>query len=227
MLRPHTFTNLDDGAHWPDSLAPHRWLALLDPGYLQVLEITLTPGRCSFFRNPSLHPFPSLRSIRCYGGQEMLQLLPMLLSNFPALRFLELCLVTEAQDLRIVEALESPHTSSVPPLEQYIGPHEFLPFVLGRAMESPSAHLRHLVLRSVAKTSNSLVAFVNTLKSCHPLQLRGLTHLHISSLQSMDLKSLTTFQDMFPVLQKLRIHAPIHPLAGLSYWLHKQTPHLT
>jgi hypothetical protein len=36
----------------------------------------------------------------------------------------------------------------------------------------------------------------------------------------MDFKSLTTLQDMFPVLQELHIHASkYHDLGGMSYWL--------
>jgi hypothetical protein len=131
----------------------------------------------------------------------------MLLSKTPALRYLTLGLsqygpATTTQCIRIDVGFESPLTYAVPYLEQYTGPHELLPVVLGRAAESPSAHLRRLVLNCTTETGNTLDAFLNTLKSCQPLQLRGITHLRISFLKSMDLKSLTIIQDMFPVLQE-------------------------
>ena len=60
-------------------------------------------------------------------------------------------------------------------------------------------------------------SFLNSFKSCHPLQLRALTHIHISSLPSMNLKSLEVLQDVFPVLQVFNLHASEYrSLGGLS-----------
>jgi hypothetical protein len=47
---------------------------------------------------------------------------------------------------------------------------------------------------------------MNSFKSCHPRQLRDLTHPSISFLKSMDLKALAGLQDLFPVLQEFYLH---------------------
>jgi hypothetical protein len=180
----------------------------LDPHHLQVLSIPLTPDSGSFFisnGNPSLGPFPFLHALELEVGEEALQLLPMLLSKTPKLRSLKLFpgdLFPENYMLGLV----SPPTCPIPSLEEYYGPHKLLPIALGRAMGSPSAHLRRLFLKSVDE-NDPVYAFVNSIQSCHPLQLRVLTHIHISVLESMDLKSLAGLQDMFPVLQVFHLHA--------------------
>jgi hypothetical protein len=130
----------------------------------------------------------------------------MLLSKTPTLRSLKLGLFypDPAQYIRILEGLVSPTACPVPYLEQYGGPHKLLPIILGR---SPSAHLHRLFLESVYQAGDPLIAFVNSFTSCHPLQLRAVTHLCISLLESMDLKSLAGLQDIFPVLQEFYLHA--------------------
>jgi hypothetical protein len=74
-------------------------------------------------------------------------------------------------------------------------------------MGSPSAQLRRLCLGSIFEAGSHLIDVMNSLKSCHPRQLRDLTHLSISFLESMDLKSLARLQDLFPVLQEFHLHA--------------------
>jgi hypothetical protein len=226
MIRPRTFHYTGRSTN---CLGVHHWLALLDPDYLQALDIPITSDTCAFFLasdNPSLLPFPSLHTINCYSHHGTLPQLPQLFSRTPALRCLKLSLrpvnpATVAQYMRIVESFGSPLPCSVPYLEQYNGPHELLPVVFGRAVVFPSGHLRRLVLESVADKGDSLGAFVNSLKSCHPLQLKDVTHLHIFLLKSMDLKFLTTLRDMFPALQELHIRPLNHySPGGLSYyWL--------
>jgi hypothetical protein len=206
MLRPRTFAYLADSPE--DRLGADHWLTLLDPDHLQVLNIPLTEDSCSFFLsndNPSFCPFPSLRGVELDVDEESLPMLPMVLSKTPMLRSLKLCPLYSniVQSNRIVEGIVSP----VPYLEEYGGPHNLLPIILGRATGCPSAHLRRLFLVSVGKAGDPLDAFMNSCKSCHPLQLRALTHLHISLLESMDLKSLAKLQDMFPVLQEFYLHA--------------------
>jgi hypothetical protein len=206
MLRPRTFEcsgypSLDEVDTY------HHWLALLDPHRLQVLNIPFTKTSSSFFLDsPS---FPSLYSVDLDVDLEVLSMLPRLLSKTPALRSLKLrpSYLDLARHIHIVKGLVSPTTCPVPNLEEYRGPHELLPIILGRAMGSPSAHLRRLLLESVGDAGEPLDDFMNSLKSCHPLQLRALTHLHISLLESMDLKSLAMLQDVFPVLQEFYLHA--------------------
>jgi hypothetical protein len=135
-------------------------------------------------------------------------MLLMFLSKTPTLRSLKLfpSYLNREQYIRIVEGLASPTACLVPHLEEFRGPHRLLPVILGRAMGSPSAQLRRLVLGNVDDAGEPLDAFMKSLKSCHPLQLKVLTHLHISLLESMDLKSLTNILDMFPVLQEFCLH---------------------
>jgi hypothetical protein len=52
-----------------------------------------------------------------------------------------------------------------------------------------------------------LDSIIHSFKSCHPLQLRAVTHIHISLLKSMYLKSLATLQDMFPALEVFHLHS--------------------
>jgi hypothetical protein len=118
-----------------------------------------------------------------------------------------------------VEGLVSPTACPVPNLEEFRGPHKLLPIILGQATGSPSAHLRRSYLDSIAEAGDPLDAFMNSFKSCHPLQLRALTHLHISLLESMDLKSLAKLRDTFPLLQEFYLHASENyrnPPPGLS-----------
>jgi hypothetical protein len=139
----------------------------------------------------------------------MLSMLPMLLSKTPALRSFKLYpYYSDAEQyIRIVEGLVSPTACPVPYLEEYGGPHKLLPIILGRAMGSPSAHLRRVYLEGVDEAEEPLDSFMDSLRSCHPLQLRAVTHIHISLLKSMDFKSLAKLQDMFPVLEVLDLHA--------------------
>jgi hypothetical protein len=62
-------------------------------------------------------------------------------------------------------------------------------------------------LEGVDEAEGPLDSFMNSFQSCNPLQLRAVTHIHISSRQSMDLKFLAKLQDMFPVLEVFRLHA--------------------
>ena len=177
LIRLQAFTCFD--CPDPDRFGTHQWLTLLDPKHLQVLRFPFTRSSCSFFLaidNPSLGPFPSLHTLDLYADQEM-------------------------QDIPIVQDFVPTALCLVPYLEEYRGPREFLPIILGRASEHQSAHLRHLHLNGVGELGDPLEAFMNTLKSCHPLRLRQLTHLHISILNSMDFNSLATLRDMLPVLE--------------------------
>jgi hypothetical protein len=132
----------------------------------------------------------------------------MFLTKALTLRSLKLYLsyLDLAQYIHIVEGIVSPTASPVPNLEEFRGPHKLLPIILGQAMRSTSGHLRRLCLGSIVKAGDALDDFMNSFKSCHPLQLRDLTHLHISLLDSMDLKSLAKLQDIFPVLQEFYLH---------------------
>jgi hypothetical protein len=112
-----------------------------------------------------------------------------------------------AQYFRVVDGLVPPTACPVPYLEDYAGPHKLLPITLGQAMGDPPAHLRRVFLESVDEAGDPLDSFMDSFKSCHPLQLRAVTHIHISLLKSMDFKSLVNLQDMFPVLQVLHLHA--------------------
>jgi hypothetical protein len=214
MLRPRVFT-CDDRSNL------HHWLALLDPDHLQALHVPLIGDLCPFFfanDNPALFPFPSLRAVRLDVDLEALSVLPMLLSKTPTLRSLKISVsyFDLAQHTPFVEGLVPPTTCPVPDLEEYRGPHKLLPIILGRAMGSSSTHLRRLFLNSI-DAAERLDAFMNSLKSCHTLQLRALTHLHISLPHSMDLKSLALLRDMFPVLQEFYLHASEKYLSsGLS-----------
>jgi hypothetical protein len=208
VLRPRTFACLD---HWDlDELERcHHWLALLDPDHLQVLRIPLTEDSCSFFLDsPSLCPFPSLHSVDLYVDQATLPMLLMFLSKTPTLRSLKLLPAHwyYVDYIRVMEQLVYPAACPIPYLEEYSGHHKLLPIVLGREMGFPSAHLRHVCLESF-EDDDPLDTFIDSFQSCHPLKLRALTHIHISLLRSMDLKSLAKFRDMFPVLQELCLHA--------------------
>jgi hypothetical protein len=118
--------------------------------------------------------------------------------------------------VRFIQTLRSTFAlwkGSCPPLlalchtsKEYGGPHKLLPAILSQ-MGSPSACLRHLFIENVHEAGDPLDAFINSLESCHPLQLRVLTHLFISLPKSMDLKSLAKLQDMFPVLEEFFLHA--------------------
>jgi hypothetical protein len=109
-----------------------------------------------------------------------------------------------AQYFRVVDGLVPPTACPVPYLEDFAGPHKLLPITLGQAMGDPLAHLRRVFLESVDDyAGDPLDSVMNSFQSCHPLQLRALTHIHMSLLKSMDLKSLAELQDMFPVLQVL------------------------
>jgi len=95
----------------------------------------------------------------------------------------------------------------LPNLEEYYGPHKLLPLIIDRAIGPPSAHLRRLSLQSVDEAGDTLDAFMNSFKSCHPLQLRAIIHIHISLLELMSLASLANLPDTFPVLQEFYLHA--------------------
>jgi hypothetical protein len=200
------------------------WLAVLDPNHLQVLCIPLTESICSFFLandHPSICPFPSLQAVNLYIHQETaLPMLPMFLSKTPTLRSLKLfpSYVDNAQYVSAMEGLVPLNACPLPNLEEYYGPHKLLPVIFGRAMGSPSARLRRLSLQSVDEEGDTPDAFMNSFKSCDPLQLRVITHIHISLLDSMSLNSLAKLPDMFPVLQELYLHASEQDRpSGLSY----------
>jgi hypothetical protein len=207
MLRPRSFQCLGSV-----SRVAHHWLALLDPDHLQDLHIPLTEDSCSFFTadaNPSISPFPSLHSVDLDIDQEtlpMLPMLPMILSNTPALRSLKL-FPFYSDTAQYIPTVEAPAACPVPYLENYYGPHKLLPIILGRAMGSPSARLRRVYLERVDEAEGFLDSFMNSFKSCHPLQLRAVTHIHLSLFESMDSKSLAKLRDMFPVLQVFNLHA--------------------
>jgi hypothetical protein len=144
----------------------------------------------------------------------------MFLSKTPTLRSLKLfpSYFDLAEYIPIVKGLASPAACPVPHLEEFRGPHKLLPIILGRATGPQSAHLRRLFLHSIVEAGEPLDDFMNSFKSC---QLRDLTHLHISLLDSMDLKSLAKLQDMFPVLQEFYLHgsekySPSGPLCEFS-----------
>jgi hypothetical protein len=221
IVRTRTFISF---GHWQlDTVeSQHHWLALLDPYHLQVLRIPLTEDSCSFFLtndHPSLCPFPSLHALDLDVHESSLPLLSKLLSKTPTLHSLELLpdYFDPEEYTRIVNQLESPAACPVPYLKKYRGPHKLLPVLLGQAMVSPSARLRRLFLESVHEAGDPLDAFINSFEWCNPLHLRGVTHIHISWLESMDLKSLANLRDMFPVLQEFYLHASEeYPRLGLS-----------
>jgi hypothetical protein len=205
MLRPRIFSCMDDSN-------PENWLTLLDQDHLQVLRIPLSDSVCSFFFaniDPSICPFPSLQVADLEIEQETLPMLPRFLSKTPTLRSLQLGLVKSdpGQYIRIMEGLAPPTTCPVPYLDEYGGPHRLLPIILGRATGFPSARLCRLFLESVNDAGDPLDAFMNSFKLCHPLQLRDVTHLHLSWLDSMDFRALVTLRDIFPVLQEFYLHA--------------------
>jgi hypothetical protein len=143
----------------------------------------------------------------------------MFLSNTPTLRSLTLSLsyIYPEEYICALEALMPLTACPVPHLADYCGPHNLLPIILGRATGSPSAHLRRLFLESGSEAAEPLDDFMNSFKSCDPLQLSVLTHLHISFPVSMDLKSLAILRDMFPVLEEFYLHSSEkHRATGLS-----------
>jgi hypothetical protein len=193
-----------------DELGIHRWLTLLDPNLLQILHIA--PGRCSshFFRDiPSETSFPSLHTLHMTAIPQMLTRVPLFLSKTPALRHLRLSVSQSntEQYIPLIEALKPTPTSPTPYLKVYDGPHELLPFILGRpgsAMESPSKLLRRLHLTSLATGSEPLDAFAVTLESLSPGQLIHVTHFHVT-LRWAEARPLAKLCVMFPGLLELSL----------------------
>jgi hypothetical protein len=207
MLRPRTF--ISSSSSDPDGVrqvGAHHWLELLDTDHLQVLRVPLTEETCSFFiadANSSQSPFPSLHTVDLDMDQETLPMLPMLLSRTPALRSLKL-FPYYSDTTEHIGTLEATTACHVTYLEDFHGPHMLLPIILGQAMGSS---LRRVFLESVKHAGDPLDSFMNSFKSCHPLSLKALTHIHISLHESMDFRSLAKLQDMFPVLQVFHLHA--------------------
>jgi len=130
----------------------------------------------------------------------------MILSKTPVLRSLKLY-SSYSPTPQHFRTLEVPAACPVPYLKDFQGPHILLPVILGRAMGSPPAHLRRVFVENVSGAEVPLDSFVNLFQSCHPLNLRAVTHIYISLFESMDLKLLAKVQDMFPVLQVFNLHA--------------------
>jgi len=202
----------------------HLWLELLNPEKLQVLRVPLNEDLCFFlaeFGDPTPYSFPLLESIILNVKPETLPLLPTLLSKTPALSILKINLsyfgIVSWHYVRVMEGLVPPATCPVPSLQDYHGPHMLLPVIIGQATGSPSTHLRRMFLEGVDPAGDRLDSFMNSFQSCDALQLKTVTHIHMSMLHAVDLKSLAKIQDMFPVLQVFNFHtAEYRTRKGLS-----------
>ena len=211
LLRLHTLRYTSD---WCDAdytrKGPYRWLTLMDPSSLQVLDVYFmiprnspAPSSGGFFRDmPSAGLFPSLHTLSLGGAPDMVGQIGQILSNTPALR--RLTISPHYLDVELINTSESPAGHLVPYLEAYDGPIELLPNILhrsGSSMKSPSSiRLRRLKL----KGDNSLHAVVNTLRSLCPTQFMHLTHFH-ASLTWADCNTLGNVCVLFPELQELRL----------------------
>ena len=220
-LRLHTFRAAYHG--WDADLTKagaHRWLSLIDPSSLQVLQVINACNSCSsslggFFRDmPSAGLFPSLHTLSLSGAPRVVRVIVQILSNTPALRRLTLALQPLMRgDDHLLTASESPARHLVPYLEVYDGSHKLLPHILCRprsSMESPSSsHLRRLQLHPGLNDDRSLHAVMNTLRSLCPTQLMHLTHFH-ASLTWVDCDALGNLCVLFPELRELML-TPKYP----------------
>ncbi|KDR79776.1 hypothetical protein GALMADRAFT_277202 [Galerina marginata CBS 339.88] len=118
-----------------------RWLALLDPDRLEYIRVAPARTSTEFFRHiPSMGPFDLLTTLGIdVKSAQMLMRMPLLLDKTPSVRHVQFSLfgcVSSAVAKQIAHDLK-PFLLPTLQVEEYRGPCELLPMVLGSCSKPP------------------------------------------------------------------------------------------
>ncbi|KDR79508.1 hypothetical protein GALMADRAFT_243611 [Galerina marginata CBS 339.88] len=170
------------------------WLSLLDLNRLEHLCIKLDHDYLLFLPEfSSIGKFNSLISLEISITTGVLRDLPLLLSKSPRIQSLKLDFWSRKTNewKQVIEAYELPLISPIPYLQDYWGPYELLPFLIGRSTKSQK--FRRLYLESLSRPGEDFSVYLQLFSlSIYSQYLTDLTHFHVKirSVKYSDLESL-------------------------------------
>ncbi|KDR79504.1 hypothetical protein GALMADRAFT_154387 [Galerina marginata CBS 339.88] len=184
------------------------WLSLLDLNQLEHLCIKLNHAYPLFLPEfSSIGKFNSLISLEISMNTGVLRDFSLLLSETPRIQSLKLGFLSRNINewKEVIEAYELPLISPIPYLQDYWGPYELLPFLIGRSTKSQK--LRRLYLESLSWPGEDFSVYLQLFSSSiYSQYLTDVTHFHVN-IRSVKYSDLASLCAILTKLQSLSVEA--------------------